>query len=256
MSASLSLRGRRAAGILLLSMTTALGGCNVPQRLSEIGREPELAPIANPTQQSGYMPVSLPMPTVPMPENNPNSLWRAGAKAFFKDIRAKDVGDILTVRLSLDDSAKMENTTSRKRTGTENGRLNAFLGYETKLDKIFPNAVNQGGVLTDLGSESTTDGDGGIDRKEEIELTFAAVVTQVLPNGSMVITGRQELRVNYELRQLMVTGVVRPQDIEADNTISHEKIAEMRVAYGGRGSISDLQQPRWGTQVWDIVSPF
>jgi flagellar L-ring protein precursor FlgH len=107
-----------------------------------------------------------------------------------------------------------------------------------------------------FGTEHETQGNGGIDRQESIDLTFAAIVTQILPNGLLAIVGRQEIRVNYELRELMISGVIRPQDIEADNSIRHEKIAEMRVAYGGRGTLSDLQQPRWGTQIWDVIFPF
>ena len=87
-------------------------------------------------------------------------------------------------------------------------------------------------------------------------MTFAAIVTQILPNGLLVVMGRQEIRVNSELRELMVTGIIRPSDIDSDNTITHDKIAEMRVAYGGRGTLSGLQQPRWGTQIWDIIFPF
>jgi flagellar L-ring protein precursor FlgH len=90
-----------------------------------------------------------------------------------------------------------------------------------------------------------TEGDGAIDRSEEVELTVAAVVTQKLPNGALAILARQEVRVNYELREMLVTGVVRAQDIDAVNSVSHEKIAEMQVPYGGRGTLSDLQQPRW-----------
>ena len=175
--------------------------------------------------------------------DNPNSLWRTGARAFFKDIRAKDVGDTLTVRLRLDDRAKMQNVTKRKRDDTQSLGVDSLFGYQTKLGKLFPRDVNTGG-------------DGDIGRAEKLELTFAAMVTQVLPNGSMAIMGRQEVRVNYELRELMLVGVVRPQDIEADNSISHERIAEMRVGYGGRGTLSDLQQPRWGTQIMDILMPF
>jgi len=110
--------------------------------------------------------------------------------------------------------------------------------------------------MLSFGNTHSTSGDGSIERSETLEVTFAAIVTQILRNGHLVILGRQEVRVNAELRELMVTGVIRPEDIDSDNSIPHEKIAEMRVAYGGRGTLSNLQQPRWGTQIWDILFPF
>jgi len=240
----------------LISLVVVASGCQVFQRATDLAEGgPHLSEIENPQQQSNYRPVSLPMPYPQPIEDNPNSLWRPGAKAFFKDIRAKEVGDTVTVHLRLDDSAKLENKTERNRNGGENADLNTILGYAPQLATIIP-ALNSGSTVLDITSDSQTTGDGGIDRSEEIELTLAALVTQVLPNGSLVIMGRQEIRVSNELRELRVRGVVRPQDIEADNTISHERIAEMRVAYGGRGMLSDLQQPRWGTQVLDIIFPF
>jgi flagellar L-ring protein precursor FlgH len=230
-------------------------GCNTITRLSEVGDHPELSKITNPQAQPGYQPVNLPMPA-PMPaEDNPNSLWRPGARAFFKDIRAKDVGDTLTVRLKLDDSATMSNNTKRKRDDKEAMGVEALLGYEAQMGKILPRSHDNTNLFA-YGAKSSTSGDGDIGRSETIEITFAAMVIQILPNGSLAIMGRQEVRVNFELRELMVTGVVRQQDIEADNSISHERIAEMRVAYGGRGTLSDLQQPRWGTQIMDILLPF
>jgi flagellar L-ring protein FlgH len=230
-------------------------GCNTMTRLTEVGDYPKMSEISNPQAQPGYQPVNLPMPA-PMPAlDNPNSLWRPGARAFFKDIRAKDVGDTLTVRLKLDDSATMSNKTQRKRNDKEAMGVEALLGYEAQLGKILPRDANNANLFA-YGTKSNTEGDGDIGRSESIEITFAALVIQVLPNGSLAILGRQEVRVNFELRELMVTGVVRQQDIEADNSISHERIAEMRVAYGGRGTLSDLQQPRWGTQIMDILLPF
>jgi flagellar L-ring protein precursor FlgH len=82
------------------------------------------------------------------------------------------------------------------------------------------------------------------------------VVTQVLPNGNLVVAARQEIVVNSELRELKVTGVVRPQDIASDNTVLHDRMAEARIQYGGRGQMTDLQSPRWGQQLMDILLPF
>lgn len=234
----------------------SLAGCNTLTRLSEVGDGPELSNIQNPIARKSYQPVSLPMPSPQPIEVNPNSLWRAGARAFFKDHRAKEVGDVVTVTVSLDDSATFANKTTRARTDTEDFDLNDLLGFEDELTKILPQGVDAPGQIVNFATDHDTEGDGTIDRSETLSLTFAAVVTQILPNGSLVVMGRQEVRVNHELRELMVTGVVRPSDIESDNTVSHEKIAELRVAYGGRGMLSDLQTPRWGMQIWDIVFPF
>ena len=244
-----------APAMIAVLVAVSVSGCNMATRLSEVGDYPAMSTITNPQAQPGYRPVNLPMPSPQPVTENPNSLWRAGAKAFFKDIRAKDVGDTLTVRLKLDDSAKMQNVTKRKRDDNEAMGIDSIFGFETKLGKFFPKNVDNADLFA-FGTKSNTDGDGNIGRSEKLELTFAAMVTQVLPNGSLAILGRQEVRVNFELRELMLVGVVRPQDIEADNSISHERIAEMRVAYGGRGTLSDLQQPRWGTQIMDILLPF
>lgn len=242
---------------VILAIGLGASACSNLMRLTEVGSEPAMTEYENPTEAPGYQPVSLPMPATHTPVDNPNSLWRPGAKAFFKDIRAKDVGDILTLRLKLDDSAKLENKTNRGRDDSERQETNILLGYEASFNHIFGNdAVAQGGTMFDFGTKMDTEGDGAIDRSEEVELTVAAVVTQKLPNGALAILARQEVRVNYELREMLVSGVVRAQDIDADNSVSHEKIAEMQVAYGGRGTLSDLQQPRWGTQIWDILFPF
>ena len=240
-----------AYGLVALTVT----GCNVLSRLSEVGDGPELTKIVNPVARPDYRPVSLPMPTPQVAEDNPNSLWRAGAKAFFKDHRAKEIGDVLTVKLDFTDKATFDNVTTRERDDSEDTNITQLLGLEAEFSKVLPQAVSAASLLS-FDNAHETKGEGKVDRQEVISLTFAAVVTQILPNGSLVIVGRQEIRVNSELRELMVTGVVRPSDIDSDNTISHEKIAEMRVAYGGSGTISQLQQPRWGTQIWDIIFPF
>ncbi|HEY9078903.1 flagellar basal body L-ring protein FlgH [Magnetovibrio sp.] len=242
--------------MLTATLAATVSACNTVSRISEIGDGPELTQITNPTVMPNYRPVSMPMPAPKVAENNPNSLWRPGARAFFKDHRAKEVGDILTVSLALSDSAALQNKTERARTDSESANVTNLLGFETKLAKNNLPAGFSPTAAANFGNDHSTSGDGTIDRKETINLTFAAVVTQILPNGALVILGRQELMVNSEMRELELTGVVRPGDIDADNSIAHTRIAEMRVAYGGRGTLSNLQQPRWGTQLWDILFPF
>ena len=246
----------------IAATTLILSGCNVLTRLSEIGEEPKITKIQNPQARPDYKPVNLPMPAPRIAEDNPNSLWRAGARAFFKDHRAKEVGDLVTVVMSLDDSATFSNSTERDRTDSEDVDVNDFLGLENELSKVLPQGVGAAvggafdGQIANFNQTHSTEGDGTIERSESLSLTFAAIVTQILPNGSLVIMGRQEVRVNAELRELMVTGVIRPSDIDSDNTISDDDIAEMRVAYGGRGTLSGLQKPRWGMEMWDILFPF
>jgi len=242
--------------VLTAFIAVTLSGCNTVTRLSEVGDGPQLSQITNPTAMPKYRPVSLPMPAAKTLSTNPNSLWRPGARAFFKDHRAKEVGDILTVNLALSDSAALQNKTQRARDDSETANVTNLLGFETKLAKNNLPAGFSPAAAANFGNKSATSGDGSINRKETIDLTFAAVVTQILPNGALVILGRQELMVNSEMRELQLTGVVRPGDIDANNTIAHTRIAEMRVAYGGRGTLSNLQQPRWGTQLWDILFPF
>jgi flagellar L-ring protein precursor FlgH len=244
---------RPAAALLSLAL---LGGCtNTIERLTQVGKPPELTPIGNPTTQASYRPVSLPMPAAE-PEIYPaNSLWRQGARSFFKDQRARTVGDVLTVQVVIADQATVSNQTERTRDNEDNFSASHFFGYESKLDKIFPSAVDPNN-LVDLNSDMLNSGRGNTSRNEEIRVNVAAVVTQVLPNGNLVLQGRQEVRVNFEVRELYVAGVARREDIRPDNTISHDKIAELRVAYGGRGQITDVQQPRYGAQVLDIILPY
>jgi flagellar L-ring protein FlgH len=247
----------QAAAISMAVVT--LSGCNVLTQLSEVGDNPQISQIQNPQARPDYKPVSLPMPAPKIAEDNPNSLWRAGARAFFKDHRAKEVGDLVTVVMALNDSATFANHTDRDRVNSEDVDVTDFLGLENELQKVLPQGIGTGGAggqIANFNSTHSTDGDGTIERSEALSLTFAAVVTQILPNGSLVIMGRQEVRVNAELRELMVTGVIRPSDIDSDNTISDDDIAEMRVAYGGRGTLSSLQKPRWGMEMWDILFPF
>ena len=242
---------------LLAAVAAGLPACNTLSRISDIGSAPALSHIQDPQAVPGYQPVSLPMPA-PLPvERNPNSLWRTGSKAFFKDQRATRVGDILTVNIKIDDQAQINNQSSRSRDNGESLGIPSFFGLEgaAGLNKILPEEANAASLL-DMSSKTSNTGKGAINRKEQIELKVAALITQTLPNGNMVIQGRQEVRVNYEVRDLIITGVIRPEDITAQNTISYEKIAEARISYGGRGQITDVQQPRYGQQLFDIIAPF
>lgn len=232
-----------------------LAGCTALNRLAEVGAEPPMTSIQNPTKSPMYRPVTMPMPRALPVVHHANSLWRAGSRAFFKDQRAAHVGDILTVLISIDDTAEITNTTKRSRANTEDASLNALFGYESSLSALLPEAVNAGNLI-DLDSETSNLGAGTIERGETIELKIAAIISQKLPNGNLVIHGRQEVRVNYEVRELQIAGIIRHEDITSSNTISYEKIAEARIAYGGRGHISDFQQPRYGTQVFDVLFPF
>ncbi|MGE5502946.1 MAG: flagellar basal body L-ring protein FlgH [Actinomycetota bacterium] len=234
----------------------ALSACNALSRLSEVGSGPQISNISNPTQKPGYQPVSMPMPQPVAPPQNANSLWRPGARAFFKDQRAKEVGDILTVTVSISDSAVVTSKLDNKRASNENtGSAFNLLGYENSLSKILPDSVSPTSLVNVTGN-STASNAGDTERTETIKTNLAAVITQVLPNGNLVISGRQEFRVNYEMRELTVQGIIRSEDISSSNTVTSDKIAEARIYYGGRGVVSDVTQPRYGQQIFDIIFPF
>lgn len=246
-------RALRIVTCAILAVGTA--GCGSWDRISSIGKVPEMNPIQEPDIAQGPVVLPMPQPAAGHPQGYAGSLWRPGAREFFKDQRASTVGDILTVYIDIADQAKVNNKTSRSRTGGEEANLTTFLGLESQLDKFLPNAVSPE-ALANFGSSSTSEGSGSVDRSEDIQLTIAAIVTQVLPNGNLVIQGRQEVRVNFEIRELLIAGVVRPNDISSDNTINHTQIAEARISYGGRGHISDMQQPRYGQQFFDVIFPW
>ncbi|MGD9867518.1 MAG: flagellar basal body L-ring protein FlgH, partial [Hyphomicrobiales bacterium] len=145
--------------------------------------------------------------------------------------------------------------TKREREAKEGMGIASLGGLEKTIRKIVGDDTNLA-ELVKADSNSETDGKGAIGRQEKVTTKVAAVVTQILPNGNMVIEGRQEVRVNYEKRELIVAGVVRPEDITAENNIPISKIAEARVSYGGKGTLTDVQQPRYGQQLLDIILPF
>src|SRR5438132_3111901 len=237
----------------MLSLAALASGCSSIDRLSQIGEKPKLTEIENPTTQPGYKPVQMPMPKPEMASYNANSLWRNGSRAFFKDQRAARIGDLLTVTVNITDKANIANETQRSRTNKEDSGITDFIGAKTLgagAQKVLP------GRLLTADSTSSSDGKGSVQRQESLTTNVAAVVTQLLPNGNLVVEGKQEIRVNYEIRELIVAGIVRPEDIQSDNTIDSTKIAQARISYGGRGQIFDFQQPRYGQQVTDVLLPF
>lgn len=238
----------------LCATALLLGGCSTFDRLSEIGREPTLSRIGNPTMQPGYRPVTMPMPEPEPVSYNANSLWVNGSRSFFKDQRASKVGDILTVLVEITDNAKFDNASTRTRTANKAMGVSHLGGLETIAKKMLPNTDMNNLVGFDSNTDSA--GSGSVNRKENLTTKIAAVVTQKLPNGNLVIEGRQEVRVNEEVREMLIAGIVRPEDISAQNRIDISKIAEARVSYGGRGAISDVQKVPYGQQALDVVLPF
>ncbi|MEQ1769464.1 MAG: flagellar basal body L-ring protein FlgH [Devosia sp.] len=238
----------------ILTLGALLAGCSTMEKLASVNQAPKLTAIENPTAQPGYRAVNMPMPEVVPASYQPNSLFSNDAKGFFKDQRAHRLGDILTVLVTIDDSAQISNGTTRKRDADNSANIGTTLGslFGTKVPGVDVSAtgnISTGGSMSDGGT-------GSVNRKESIATNVAVVITQILPNGNLVIEGHQEVRVNFEVRDLIVQGIVRPEDISSDNTIASEKIAEARISYGGRGQITDVQQPRYGQQVADAILPF
>jgi flagellar L-ring protein precursor FlgH len=243
---------RRPAIIAVALLLAPLAACST---VKEAVKGPDLAPVGYPAQlapmQQQFVSAREPAPQ----SASANSLWRVGARAFFNDQRAARVGDILTVMIDIDDSAATKNASNSSRTASTKAGVPHLLGMESSLGKILPGGFDPANAL-ETGSTSTNAGSGGISRSEKISLTIAAVVSQVLPNGNMVIQGTQEVRTNAELRQLTVAGIVRPEDISSANTIRHTQIAEARISYGGRGDISRVQKTPAGQSLVEKFSPF
>jgi flagellar L-ring protein precursor FlgH len=229
----------------------SLSACGTLSRLAEVGRDPAMTPTEDPTKDPKWRPLTLPMPSRQASPNEANALWRSGSRAFFKDQRAAQVGDIVTVLVNMNDAANLKNVTSAVRASSETAGMPNFFG----LEAILPKTITPSTLVSASSGNSNT-GTGQIQRTEAVTLRLAGIITQVLPNGNLVVAASQEFMVNSELRQLKVTGVIRPQDIASDNTVLHDRMAEARIAYGGKGQLTDIQRARWGQQMIDILMPF
>lgn len=245
--------------VMIATVLMLATGCteNQMNRLSNLGEPPPMKPIENPVEKPEYKPVSWPSAQPPAEAlgKQTNSLWQHGSRTFFRDPRARNVGDILRVRVEINDQATLDNSTEQTRDSSENLGVPSAFGLERRIFGVLPRDADPSNLLSVAGSKTNT-GEGKVDRKETIQTEMAAYVTQVLPNGNLVISGSQEVRVNYEVRRLTVDGVVRPEDISSDNVIPSTKIAEARISYGGEGLLTDMQQPRLGSQIIDTLSPF
>jgi flagellar L-ring protein FlgH len=232
---------------MMLASVALLGGC--ADRIADFNREPKLTPVG-----SGLHPNRTPILIQPDVVTHPkdNSFWQDASADLFRDPRATRVGDVVTVKISIKDKASLDNSTERSRDSTNN--LSYDLKYDLNTGLI--KGKGDGTIGSNLESKTATKGEGAINRSESIELLVAAVVAEVLPNGNLVVSGTQEVRVNSEVRVLSVAGVLRPRDIATDNTVSYDKIAEARISYGGRGRITEIQQPGWGHQLLDMIAPF
>lgn len=224
-------------------------------KLSEVGKAPSFSPIEGSFQHHAMYSTPVPEFAESSGPTEASSLWTAKSGSLFGDRRAGQRGDILTVVIQIDDKAEISNSSGRSRTGSQNMAVPELFGIPQRLDEKLPAGASMGNAIS-TSSDSTFAGQGSVQRNEKLTLRVAATVVEELPNGVLRIEGQQEVRVNFELRELIVTGYVRPADISRQNEITYDRIAGARIAYGGRGQISDVQQPRYGQQIADTVLPF
>lgn len=220
-----------------------------------IGRAPDFSPIQGGNEQRAMLSPGLPLTSDTQRRVDRSSLWTANQTSLLGDRRAVKRGDIMTVVIEIDDKAEISNSTARSRSGSESMSLPHLFGIPQRLNRKMPEGASMDEAVS-LGSSSESSGDGSVRRNEKLTLRIAATVTGVLPNGVLSIEGLQEVRVNFELRELLVTGFVRPEDVSRRNEITYDKIASARISYGGRGQISEVQQPRYGQQILGRALPF
>ncbi|MCV6597533.1 MAG: flagellar basal body L-ring protein FlgH [Mangrovicoccus sp.] len=238
--------------IVLLGSSVILAGCG---RMEHVGQRPEFTPTNTGAEHLAMAVPGLPRSLETRRDVDRASLWSGGRNSLLGDQRASERGEILTVVVEIDEKAEISNTTSRERSAEESLELKQLLGIPQRLDQVLPSGATSDNAV-DLGTDSSYEGTGQVKRKEKLTLRIAATITDVLPNGVMRLQGSQEVRVNFEIRELLVEGYVRPEDISRQNEITYDKIASARISYGGRGQINDVQQPRYGQQIADIILPF
>jgi len=237
---------------MCLGLGLLAAGCG---RLDHVGKPPSFTPQVESDERVAMLDPGLPLRAEPARQIDAASLWSGSKKSLLGDRRAMQRGDIMTVVIEIDEEAEISNSTSRSRNGSESMGVPHLFGLPQRIDGDLPEGASMANAV-DLNSSASSGGDGSVSRNEKLTLRVAATVMQVLPNGVLEIQGSQEVRVNFELRELLVSGYVRPEDISRQNEITYDKIASARVSYGGRGQITDVQQPRYGQQVLDVILPF
>ncbi len=239
-----------------LSLLFIVGFSAACSQLEQVGQAPGLTPVSQGAEHQAMAYGSgLSMDVARSRASDHASLWSRGRQSLLGDRRAQRSGDILTVVIEINDRAEFSNTSTRGRTGTESMEVSSLFGLPEVINEVLPEGASLSpGVATT--STSASSGTGNVRRNEKLTLRVAATVVGTLPNGVLQIQGSQEVRVNFELRELLVTGFVRPEDISRQNEIAYDKIASARISYGGRGQITDMQQPRLGQQIVDIILPF
>ena len=240
----------RLCTLVVFCLTLAACG-----REKHLGKAPEFTPPQASIEHNAMMDPGLPFRTEAEPPIVGASLWNDNRQSLLGDRRAMRRGDIMTVVIEIDEKAEISNSSSRSRSGNESMQIPQLFGIPQRIDEKLPDGASMGNAVQ-LGSSSDASGNGSVRRNEKLTLRVAATIVAVLPNGVLQIEGSQEVRVNFELRELIVTGYVRPEDISRQNEITYDKIASARVSYGGRGHISDMQQPRYGQQIADMILPF
>lgn len=243
---------------MLISLFLLMSCQDTVDKLKRVGKAPEFENIELPTVEEDEEEIERREARLKSQHahmRKTNSLWQPGSTKFFRDSRAWKVGDIIRVVVEIKDNASLNNSTQQNRSGKDALGIPNLFGKEKAIQANLPTTANLGSLVSTSSSRNHT-GSGNISRKEDVKTEIAATVTKVLPSGNLVVQGHQEVRVNYELREIKVAGIIRPKDITSDNAIKTNQMAEARISYGGRGIVSDVQQPRTGSQVIDIISPF
>ncbi len=240
---------------LLVAGMAAIAMLSACDRMADVGRRPDFNPTTDGNQYHAMSYTAMPGTLEERGGRDASSLWSGDRQSLLGDRRANRQGDILTVVIEIDESAQISNSSDRSRNGSETMQVPSLFGLPQRIDRDLPAGASMAEAVN-LGGTSGYSGQGSVRRNEELTLRVAATIVDVLPNGVLRIEGAQEVRVNFELRELLVTGYVRPEDISRQNSITYDRIANARISYGGRGQISDVQQPRYGQQITDIILPF